>query len=59
MALKTPHRDWRLEQINPMDVRAVGLDQVLTNLWLCVIYGTRPLVRLSILPSTALHRSRV
>jgi hypothetical protein len=47
MALKSPHRDWRLEQINPIDVRAVGLDQLLTNLWLCVIHGTRPLVRLS------------
>lgn len=47
MALRAPHREWRLEQISPIDVRAVGLDQVLTNLWLCVIYGTRPLVRLS------------
>ena len=47
MALKSPHRDWRLGMINPIDVRAVGLDQLLTNLWLCVVHGTRPLVRLS------------
>lgn len=47
MALKSPHRDWRLGQINPIDVRAVGLDQLLTNLWLCVMHGARPLIRLA------------
>jgi len=32
MALKSQHREWRLDQLNPIDVRAVGLDQMLTNL---------------------------
>lgn len=47
MAMKSPHRDWKLDQINPLDVRAVGLDQLLTNLWLVILHGSRPLVRMA------------
>jgi hypothetical protein len=47
MAMKSPHSDWKLDAISPIDVRAVGLDQLLTNLWLCVLHGARPLVRMS------------
>ena len=45
MALKSPHRDWRLDLINPIDVRAIGLDQLLTRLWIRVIHENRPLVQ--------------
>src|SRR5262245_1481003 len=44
MALKSPHRDWRLDLINPMDIRAVGLDQLLTQFWLRILHGNRPLL---------------
>jgi hypothetical protein len=44
MALRSPHRDWRLDLVNPVDVRAIGLDQLLTRLWLRVIHGNRPLL---------------
>jgi hypothetical protein len=44
MALKSPHRNWRLETINPVDVRAVGLDQLLIRLWLRVLFENRPLL---------------
>lgn len=42
MRLGSPHKDWRLDLISAMDVRAVGLDQLLTNLWLRVEYDNRP-----------------
>ena len=45
MALESPHRDWRLDLISPVDVRAVGLDQLLTQLWLRVLHENRPLRR--------------
>jgi hypothetical protein len=48
MALKSPHRDWKLDEITPIYVRAVGLDQLLTNLWLHILHGARPLVRMGI-----------
>lgn len=44
MALRSPHRDWRLELISPVDVRAVGLDQLLTRLWLRIMFKNKPLV---------------
>jgi hypothetical protein len=44
MALRSPHRDWRLEIISPVDVRAVGLDQLLTRLWLRIMFDNKPLV---------------
>ena len=44
MALKRPHSDWRLEAVSPIDVRAVGLDQVLTQLWLRINNDNRPLM---------------
>jgi hypothetical protein len=43
MALRSPHRDWRIPQINPLDVRAVDLDAVLTRLWLRIEHANRPL----------------
>jgi hypothetical protein len=45
MSLRSPHKDWRLPVANVLDVRAVGLDQVLTRLWLRVLYENHPLVR--------------
>jgi hypothetical protein len=42
MRLGSPHKDWRFDLISVMDVRAVGLDQLLTNLWLRVEYENRP-----------------
>lgn len=45
MALRKPHSEWRLSLVNPLDIRAVGLDQVVTQLWLRVFHGNRPLVR--------------
>ncbi len=44
MALKAPHRDWRLATISPIDVRAVDLDAVLTRFWLRIAHANRPLV---------------
>lgn len=44
MALKSPHRDWRLDIINPIDVRAIGLDQLMTRLWLRVLHDNKPLL---------------
>lgn len=41
MRLTSPHKDWRLDLISVMDVRAVGLDQLLTNLWLRVEYDNQ------------------
>jgi hypothetical protein len=40
--LGSPHKDWRLDLISAMDVRAVGLDQLLTNLWLRIEHDNRP-----------------
>jgi hypothetical protein len=45
MALKKPHNEWRLPQASPLDVRAVGLDELLTRLWLRVMSRNRPLIR--------------
>ena len=44
MTLRAPHRDWRLPQVSPIDVRAVDLDAVLTRLWLRIVHGNRPLM---------------
>jgi hypothetical protein len=44
MALKGPHRDWRLPAISPIDVRAVDLDALLTRLWLRVLHRNQPLM---------------
>src|SRR4051794_18547750 len=44
MALKAPHRDWHLDLISPIDVRAIGLDQLMTRLWLRVLHENRPLL---------------
>src|SRR5262249_9410827 len=52
MAIKAPHSDWKLDQITPIEVRAVGLDQLLTHLWLRVLHGPRPLVRMSTVYNT-------
>ncbi len=41
MRLTAPHKDWRLDLVSVMDVKAVGLDQILTNLWLRVEYENR------------------
>jgi hypothetical protein len=41
MRLTSPHKDWRLDLVSVMDVKAVGLDQILTNLWLRVYYDNR------------------
>jgi len=45
MALKSPHKDWRIERVSAIDVKAVGLDQLLTNLWLRILLGNRPWTR--------------
>src|SRR4051794_7134254 len=45
MALGSPHNEWRLPKANPLEVRAVGLDEVLTRLWLRVTYENRRLIR--------------
>lgn len=42
MRLGSPHKEWRLDLISAMDVRAVGLDQLLTNLWLRIEHDNRP-----------------
>ncbi len=47
MLLKGAHKEWRLEQISVIDVRAVELEQLLTFLWLRVKHDNRPVVRLS------------
>ena len=44
MALRAPHRDWRLPEISPIDVRAVDLDALLTRLWLRVLHRNLPLM---------------
>jgi hypothetical protein len=44
MGLRSPHRDWRLDLISPVDVRAVGRDQLLTRLWLRILFKNKPLV---------------
>jgi hypothetical protein len=43
MTLRPPHSDWRLPQVSVIDVRFVGLDQMLTRLWLRVLFENRPL----------------
>ncbi len=45
LTVKSPHSDWRLLQISPMDVKAVSLDALLTNLWLRILLGNRPWTR--------------
>jgi hypothetical protein len=45
MALKKPHNEWRLPQASVLDVRAVGLDELLTRLWLRVMTQNKPLIR--------------
>lgn len=46
MTLKKPHNEWRLERINALDVKAVGLDQMLTQLWLRVLHGNKPITKM-------------
>ena len=43
MTLKSPHSDWRLSQVSVLDIRFVGLDQLLTRLWLRVLHDNRNL----------------
>ena len=45
MALKTPHKEWRIARISAIDVKAVGLEQLLTNLWLRIMLENRPWTR--------------
>jgi hypothetical protein len=52
MALRSPHRDWRLDLISPIDVRAIGLDQLLTRLWLRIMFDNKQLVTRSNAPQT-------
>lgn len=52
MALRSPHRDWRLDMISPVDVRAIGLDQLLTRLWLRIMFDNKPLAARSNAPQT-------
>jgi hypothetical protein len=40
-ALKKPHNEFRLDMISPLDVRAIGLDSLLTQLWLRTLLGNR------------------
>jgi hypothetical protein len=40
--LKSPHKDWKLDLLAVPDARAVGVDQLLTQLWLRVAYDNRP-----------------
>ena len=47
MAMRSPHKDWRLNEISPIDVRQIGLDQLLTSLWLNVLHGPRPTARMT------------
>lgn len=47
MMLKGDHKDWRLNQISVIDVRAVELEQLLTFLWLRVKYGNRTVARIA------------
>ena len=47
MMLKGEHKDWRLNQISIIDVRAVELEQLLTFLWLRVKHGNKTVVRMA------------
>jgi hypothetical protein len=42
MNLKSPHKDWKLDLLAVPDARAVGVDQLLTQLWLRVANDNRP-----------------
>lgn len=41
MTLREPHSGWRLPQASVMDVKEVGLDQMLTRLWLRVLHENK------------------
>ena len=43
--IKSPHSDFRLDLLSPVDVRAIGLDQMLTQLWLKLLLENRPPAR--------------
>ena len=42
MTLKSPHKDWKLNQLAVPDARAVGIEQLITQLWLRVAYDNLP-----------------
>ena len=41
MTLKSPHKDWKINILAVPDARAVGVDQLMTQLWLRVAYDNR------------------
>src|SRR4051812_35999981 len=43
--IKSPHNDFRLDLISPIDVRAIGLDQLTTQLWLRLLLENKPSAR--------------
>src|SRR3954453_11490704 len=42
MTLKSPHKDWKIDQLAVPDARAIGIEQLITQLWLRVAYDNRP-----------------
>ena len=44
-SISTPHSDFRLDLVSPIDVRAVGLDQLTTRLWMRLLLDNRPPAR--------------
>jgi hypothetical protein len=42
MTLKSPHKDWKIDQLAVPDARAVGIEQLITQLWLRIAYDNRP-----------------
>ena len=42
MSFKSPHKDWKLAALAVPDAKAVGVDELLTQLWLRVAYDNRP-----------------
>jgi hypothetical protein len=40
--LKSPHKDWKIAALAVPDARAVGVDELLTQLWLRVAHDNRP-----------------
>jgi hypothetical protein len=41
MTLPAPHRDWKLDQLPVPEVRAIGSDELLTQLWLRVAHDNK------------------
>jgi hypothetical protein len=52
LALKSPHKEWRVPQASILDARAVGLDELLARLWLRVLHENRPLIRRAVATQT-------